>query len=309
MLPSLADKVCLVTGCSRGIGKGIALQLGEAGATVYITGRTEKALNECAEEIRSRGGNPVPVIMDHANDEDVETLFTKIKTEQNGRLDVCVNNAFAAVTYIMNTQGKKFYETDPVESWDINNRVGLRGHYLCSVYASRMMVQRQQGLIVNISSMGALKYALNVAYGVGKAGTDRLTADCAEELKDKNVAVVSIWPSAVQTEIVNAKLADENTAPKMRQVLKDGETVEFSGMGIRHMAADPKVMDKTGRILMTHCLAKEYGFKDLDGNEGRDFRSLNRILETQGYTRLAQWVPDCIKFPKSLLHFASYKFY
>merc|ERR1719312_2362363 len=136
-----------------------------------------------------------------------------------------------------------------------------------------------------------------------------MTADCAEELKEKNVTVVSIWPSAVQTELVNEKLADEETTARMRNALKDGETVEFAGMAVRHLATDSKVLNKTGRILMTHCLANEYGYKDLDGNQPIDFRSVKRVLHMNGYTRLSGWVPHCVKIPHFILHFASYKFY
>ena len=154
---SLQGKVCLVTGAARGIGRGIALQLGQAGATVYITGRTKKNLDECAEEIKARGGIPVAVQMDHGVDAEVEKLFDQIKKEQNGKLDVLVNNAYAGVSTIFNNTGKKFWETEPVSTWDTINGVGLRGHYICTTLASRMMVPKQQGLIVNVSSSGGLK--------------------------------------------------------------------------------------------------------------------------------------------------------
>jgi len=183
----LSGSVCLVTGAARGIGKGIALQLGQAGATVYITGRTEKNLLECSAEIKKRGGNPIIVQMDHANDADVENLFERIKKEQNGKLDVLVNNAYAGVNQIFTSSGKKFYETDPFKTWDVINGVGLRGHYMCTTLGSRLMVARGEGLIINISSPGGLRYLFNVAYGIGKAAVDRMSADCAVELKDKNV--------------------------------------------------------------------------------------------------------------------------
>jgi len=309
MSPSLAGKVCLVTGCSRGIGKGIALQLGEAGATVYITGRTKTALADCATEITERGGNPIVVEMDHGNDKDVESLFKRIQQEQNGQLDVLVNNAYAGVNMIIKNSGKKFYETDPVEVWDCINGVGLRGHYLCSVYASRMMVERQKGLIVNVSSMGGLRYVFNVAYGVGKAALDRMTADTAMELRRQNVTVVSLWPGAVKTEIIKEKILNaENQNEKMRSIFKDGESVEFAGKSIVHLATDKNILDKSGKILFTYCLGCEYGFKDLDGVVPRDSRCLNGIMEATGWVRLASWIPDFVKIPKALLHFGSYKF-
>ena len=183
-----------MTGACRGIGRGIALQLGQAGATVYITGRTEANLADCAREIKERGGKPIPVAMDHGVDSDVEKLFERINTEQSGKLDLLVNNAYAGVSTIFNNKGKKFWETEPVNTWDMINGVGLRGHYICTTLASRLMVPRKSGLIVNVSSSGGLKYLFNVAYGVGKVGCDRMAADCAFELKKSNVAMISLWP-------------------------------------------------------------------------------------------------------------------
>jgi dehydrogenase/reductase SDR family protein 1 len=139
MAPSLAGRIALVTGASRGIGRGIALQLGEAGATVYITGRKAADLEKTCSEIKARGGNGIAIVMDHSNDTEVENLFERIKKEQNGRLDVCVNNAYAGVNAIVTSTGKKFYNTPAAEMWDDTNGVGLRNHYLCTVYASRLL--------------------------------------------------------------------------------------------------------------------------------------------------------------------------
>jgi len=307
---SLQGKVCLVTGACRGIGKGIALQLGAAGATVYITGRTEKNLQECAEEIRARGGNPVTVQMDHSNDSDVENLFSKIKSEQSGQLDVLVNNAYAGVNMIFKSTGKKFYETDPVETWDCINGVGLRGHYICTAYASRLMVPRNQGLIVNVSSIGGLRYLFNVAYGIGKAGVDRMAADCAQELKKNNVAMISLWPGPVKTEYITENIL-ENSAQDhnpMKKSFEAGESIEFAGLAIASLAADSKIMNKTGKILQTIDLAHEYGFKDVDNNLPTDFRVVKNMLKHSGWTNLSAWIPEFIKVPMFLMHFGSYKF-
>ena len=170
------------------------MQLGEAGATVYLTGRTEEDLATVSNEVHRRGGHPVPVVMDHGVDRDVEALFDRIKTEQNGKLDVCINNVYSGVGTIFRNQGKGFWETDPYADWDSINGVGLRGHYICTTLASRLMVPRKSGLIINVSSSGGLKYLFNVAYGVGKVGCDRMAADCAFELKKSNVAMISLWP-------------------------------------------------------------------------------------------------------------------
>lgn len=134
------------------------MQLGQAGATVYLTGRTERDLAVVAHEVSKRGGRPVPVVMDHGVDRDVESLFERINSEQKGRLDLCVNNVYAGVGTIFNNQGKSFWETDPCATWDSINGVGLRGHYICTTLAARMMTKRKSGLIVIVSSIAGLKY-------------------------------------------------------------------------------------------------------------------------------------------------------
>ncbi len=136
-MPNLSGRVCLVTGASKGVGRGIALQLGKAGATVYVTGRTKTDLESCCAEINDAGGKGIPLVVDHGNDNEVEGLFERIDKEQQGKLDVLVNNAYAAVNFISKNQGKPFWELPVPESWDIVNNVGLRNHYLCTVYASR----------------------------------------------------------------------------------------------------------------------------------------------------------------------------
>lgn len=137
MAPNLTGKVCLVTGATKGLGKGIAIQLGAAGAKVYITGRTKEMLDDCAKEIRNRGGIAVPLQVDHNNDKEVQEVFEKIKRDEKGKIDVLVNNAFAGVNVISSNRGKPFYTLDPTDQWDSINGVGLRGHYICTVFGSR----------------------------------------------------------------------------------------------------------------------------------------------------------------------------
>ena len=205
----LTGKITLVTGASRGIGKGIAKQLGAAGATVYITGRSQSTLDDCCMEINKAGGIAKPVVVDHSNDAEVEELFNRIAKENDGKLDLLVNNAYAGVTTIQESRGKKFYDTPAAGVWDTINGVGLRNHYLCTVFASRIMTKRQSGLIINISSPGGLKYLFNVAYGIGKVACDRMANDCAVELKDKNVTMISLWPGPVLTELVSEGIASK----------------------------------------------------------------------------------------------------
>ncbi|CAH1269702.1 DHRS1 [Branchiostoma lanceolatum] len=340
MSQPLGGRVAIVTGASRGIGKGIALQLGEAGATVYITGRTMQpdgrgtSLMECAEEIEKRGGKCIPVQCDHEKDEDIKKLFEKVKQEQNGQLDILVNNAYKAVKALVDAEGKKFY-TLPPELWDDVNNVGLRNHYICSVYAARIMAPQKKGLIVNISSPGGLNYMINAAYGVGKAACDRMAADCAVELKKDNVAFVSLWPGAVRTENTKDMLKagrkqdvdrDEAMAGvsivveiqellvylwrvvQIQRMFEMGETPEFAGKAVVHLAADPNIMKRSGKILIAAEMGEVYGFKDIDGRQPPNLRRIKDSLSIFGYTGLAAWIPSFIKIPFWLLAAATHKF-
>ncbi|XP_051256833.1 dehydrogenase/reductase SDR family member 1 [Dicentrarchus labrax] len=317
---SLSGWVCVVTGASRGIGRGIALQLSEAGATVYITGRQEKSLKQTAAQVKERGGNCVPVICDSTNDKDIEELFERIKREQNGRLDILVNNAYAGVQAIFDNMGKKFWETDP-SMWDSINNTGLRGHYFFSVYASRLMAAQGQGLIVTISSMGGLRYLFNVPYGVGKAACDRLAADMAVELKNRGVASVSLWPGPVQTELVSQLVLGEDAPQSMnsdvsgvsslqlKDVFANGETTELSGLCIVNLAKDKNLMSLTGKVLMTCDLSRRYGIKDIDGRSVVDFTSLKYLVTQVPYLSwLSAVVPSFLRLPRFVLNLANNRF-
>ena len=327
---SLAGKICVVTGATRGIGKGIALQLGEKGAKVYITGRTLDppkgspvggSLKDTAAEIEARGGECIPVVCDHSKDEDVERLFEQVKRENDGQLDVLVNNAYSAVNAIFNNLGVKFWEL-PVSMWDTVNGVGLRNHYICSVYAARMMVPRKQGLIVNVSSGGGLRYLFNVAYGIGKEACDRMAADCGIELRSSNVAFVSLWPGAVGTEEVLSKLQDTAVDPVkgsppglkldskgMKELFEKGETPEFAGQCIARLVTDPNIMMKSGKIIMTCDLGREYDLHDKEGHLPTDMCSVQSLLRKSGHTWMAGLTPSFVRIPKWLLSLGGNKFY
>ncbi|XP_052769663.1 dehydrogenase/reductase SDR family member 1-like [Mya arenaria] len=326
----LDDKICIVTGATRGIGKGIALQLAEKGAKVYITGRTLEppkdstiggSLRDTAREIEARGGTCIPVQCDHSNDKDVEQLFETVKSENDGRLDIVVNNAFSAGNAIFHALGKPFYE-QPTSMWDTVNNVGLRNHYICSVLASRLMVPRKQGLIVNISSVGGLLYLFNTAYGIGKEACDRMAADCGFELRGQNVAFVSLWPGAVGTEFVLNKYGDEaadkidpNKDPavipdrkKWLDIFQKGETPEFAGQCIAALAIDPDLMAMTGKILTTFDLKQRYGLQDAPGHAPTDVRSMKWGLQQGGHTWISALTPGFVRVPKWLLSLGGSKF-
>lgn len=188
MIKHLQGKIALVTGATRGIGKGIAIGLGESGATVYITGRTLEptndslggSLQETQTAVIEAGGVCIPIQVNHGDDQQICRLFERIEREQNGQLDILVNNVYGGVQAIGEAYGKTFWELEP-SFWDATNNVGLRGHYVASIYAARMMTKRKQGIIFTISSWGGMSYIFNVPYGVGKSACDRLAADMAKE--------------------------------------------------------------------------------------------------------------------------------
>ena len=265
-MAALAGCVAIVTGASRGIGKGCALELGAAGATVYVTGRTVEegaaslpgTIGATAEAVDREGGHGIAVACDHRQDAQVEALFERVAKEQ-GRLDVLVNNAFSIPPEL--TSGRKFWEV-PLSHWDDMIDVGPRSAYVASVFAARAMIGKKSGLIANISSSGAKKYAWHVCYGVGKAALDRITADTAHELADHRVAVVSLWPGLVLTERIER---NRKHLPGLDRV--HAESQRFTGRAVVAVASDPKRIEKTGQVLICYEIAHEYGFTDIDGRQ------------------------------------------
>jgi dehydrogenase/reductase SDR family member 1 len=273
---SLHGKVALVTGASRGVGKGVALGLGEAGATVYITGRTIKdgesaskmpgTIHQTAEEVARLGGTGIAVPCDHRNDEMVRGLFERIRAEQ-GRLDILVNNVWAGYEHF--TDGTQFWLEKgfwdmPLERWDKMFQSGIRAHFVASALATPEMIAQKSGLIVNISFFAAQREDRGVAYGAAKSADDRLAACMAHELREYGVAVISLYPGLVRTESVmaNAQYFD----------LSNSESAQFIGRAVAALAADSEVMKKTGQILVAAALALEYGFTDIDGKQPRPLR-------------------------------------
>lgn len=309
----MKGQVCVVTGASRGIGRGIALQLCQAGATVYITGRHLDTLRVTAQDAQSRGGRCVPVVCDSSKESEVQSLFEQVDREQHGRLDVLVNNAYAGAQAIMDNVKKPFWET-PASIWDDINNVGLRGHYICSVYGARLMVPAGRGLIVIVSSTGGLQYLFNVPYGVGKAACDRLAADCAQELRQHGVSYVSLWPGLVQTELLTDYMKKNDNAedPQMKQLkfhFPSAETTEMSGRCVVALATDPKILSLSGKVLPSCDLARRYGLQDVDGRPVQDYLSLSSVLSyTSNMGWLAPYVPGFLRMPKWIMTLYTGKF-
>jgi NAD(P)-dependent dehydrogenase (short-subunit alcohol dehydrogenase family) len=263
----LDGRVAVVTGASRGIGKGCALELGAAGATVYVTARSVSeddhplpgTIGATADEITAAGGTAVAVALDHRDDDAVEALFRRV-LDEHGRLDVLVNNAFIVTNEL--TSGQPFWEV-PISNWDDMIDIGTRSAYVASVFAARPMVDAGAGLIVNVSSSGAEEYAWQVAYGVGKCALDRITVDAAHELAPYGVSVVSVWPGFVRTERIDLGVA-AGLLPESLD-LSTSESPRFVGRAVVALAADPAVARWTGRAVPARDLADEYGFTDVDG--------------------------------------------
>jgi len=254
----LAGRVTLVTGASRGIGRGIAVGLGEAGATVVITGRTierdASGRSSTAELVEQAGGKALALRCDHRVDADVAAVFQRVEQEY-GRLDLLVNNAAAFPPTAVLFGDTPFWGLD-VERWDEQFDVTVRGGFVAAQHAARMMVREHAGLIVNLSSAGAQRKFGILPYGVAKAATDRMTADMAVELRDHGVAVVSLWPPPIATEAMIAG-ADETDDPAQWS-----EPV-FVGRVVAALAVDPGLMARAGTAMRARVLAEELGVADV----------------------------------------------
>jgi dehydrogenase/reductase SDR family protein 1 len=262
----LTGRVAVVTGASRGVGKGVALGLGEAGATVYVTGRSlgegddpRGSLTETAQQIADLGGVGIPVRCDHDDDADVAGVFERVREEQE-RLDVLVNNVMSTPQRADLPPGAKsfwdmhpFWEM-PLSMWDAFHRVGLRSHYVASALAAPLLIENK-GLIVCIGAPGSQRYVPNIAYGVGKAGIEKLVADMAEEFRPHGVASISLWPGFVRTEdVIGQPDVYPDTSTTVSQI--------FAGRAVAALAADSAVIEKSGETFRAANLAAEYGFVD-----------------------------------------------
>ncbi|MEV6867342.1 SDR family NAD(P)-dependent oxidoreductase [Streptosporangium subroseum] len=257
-------KVAVVTGASRGAGKGIAIALGRSGATVYVTGRSRLpadsphggTIAETAALIDEAGGRGVPVSVDHSDDEAVAELFARVGRD-HGRLDILVNNA----AKVIDPAPGGFWEK-PLEAADLIT-VGLRSHFVAAFHAAPLLIANGRGLIVNTGHYGAVAYHHGPAYGAQKAGADKMAADMAKELRPHNVAAVSIWMGGLDTERARAHLAA--LAPEARPTARR-ESPQFTGRVISALYAADDLMDYSGRALIGAELGARLGVTDLDGS-------------------------------------------
>ena len=253
---SLDGRIAVVTGATKGVGRGVASELAQQGARVFVTGRS-------VSDAGLPDGRITGIRCDHRLDSEVAAAFHRIAHEA-GAIDILVNNIWGGYDRMIEngqfTWSKPFWE-QPLWRWDEMFNAGVRAHYHASQLAAPAMIAQRRGLIVNISFWAAQKHIGNVAYGVSKAATDKLTADMAAELKPHGVAVVSLYPGLVRTEKVMeaAQWLD----------LSNSESPEFIGRAVAALAADPDVLRYTGKVLVAAALAQEYGFTDIDGKSPR----------------------------------------
>jgi len=277
------EKVIVVTGASRGAGKGIALALAETGATVYVTGRTREegvaplpgTVQSTAAAVTEAGGKGVAVYCDHSDDRQVERLFEQVRDEQ-GRLDILVNNATSLHDALTDTG--PFWEK-PLDLTDIWN-VGMRSYYTASWHAAPLLLANGKGLVVNTSSFGGRIYMHGPAYGAGKAAVDKMAHDMAVDFRPYNVAAVSIWMGLLLTE--RTRLVMEAEPEKYAQLAETSEHPQFTGRVIHALYNDPQLMDRSGKVWIGAELGTEYGIVDINGKQPPSHRAFFGETTTYG---------------------------
>jgi NAD(P)-dependent dehydrogenase (short-subunit alcohol dehydrogenase family) len=279
MTVSNEARVAVVTGGSRGAGRGIAIALGAHGYTVYVTGRTQQAgestlggtIHETVEAIIAAGGRGIAVRVDHRNDDEVQALFEQVRAE-SGRLDILVNNA-AQVRDELQVE-VPFWDKPLSASTDLIE-VGIRSSLVASYYAAPLLIEGDGGLVAFTSAPGAVHYQYGAAYGAHKASLDKFAADMGVDFGPFGVAVVSIWMGAVLTQRLLEIM--ENGGPELAFLADIGESPEFTGHIIAALADDPDVSRLNGTTIIGAEVALEYGLTDVDGRQPPSFRDLMHV--------------------------------
>ena len=268
---NLDGKIAVVTGASRGIGKGIALALGEQGATVYVTGRTtgdgERTIDTTARLVTEAGGEGRAIQCDHGDDADIQALFEKIGGEVD-RIDILVNNVYKIPSPPAWGGG---YWDHPIQVWDDQVGIGLRAHYVASWHAAKLMFNSSAAAMVNVSSPGGQSYHFSSSYGAGKAGLDRLTADMAVELQPKAIPAIVLYPGSVSTEFIL------DAAAEQEMDLSQSQTPLLVGRSVAALLTSDNLMSRTGSIQWVEDLVEEFDLFDENGN-----RPTQRYAERQG---------------------------
>jgi NAD(P)-dependent dehydrogenase (short-subunit alcohol dehydrogenase family) len=276
--------VAVVTGASRGAGAGIAHALGSHGCTVYVTGRTRRettqapagTIDETAAAVTAAGGEGIAVQVDHGDDDQVRALFERVGSD-HGKVDILVNNAAIIRDEMMGRT--KFWE-EPLNVLDTLN-VGLRSSYVATIYAAPLLLASTRSLVAFSSSSGSVHYAFGPAYGVPKAGTDKMAADMAVDFEEFNIAAVSIWMGSLLTDRVRKIIA--SNPEKFGHILDSAETPELTGHVIWALFNDPDLMSVSGQTLIGAELARKYGIQDEDGRQPPSYRDLFDVHPHQQY--------------------------
>jgi NAD(P)-dependent dehydrogenase (short-subunit alcohol dehydrogenase family) len=283
----LKDCVAVVTGASRGAGRGIAVELGAAGATVYVTGRSTRAqpaatygqllalsdlaalpgsIDDTADEVTRLGGRGIAVRCDHTSEQDVAALFARVERDA-GRIDLLVNNAWGGHETFTGVFEAPFWE-HPLSNWDSMFDRGVRNHLLASRCVAPLMVRQKKGLVATTTFWDRGHYLRgNLFYDLAKASMTRLAFGMAQELKPHGVASVAVSPGWMRTEFVLAGHKTDEAHWQERPELARTESPRYLGRAIAALAADARVMDKSGEVLRVADLAREYGFTDIDGRQ------------------------------------------
>ncbi|PKO69375.1 MAG: oxidoreductase [Betaproteobacteria bacterium HGW-Betaproteobacteria-16] len=281
----LKGRVAVVTGASRGAGRGIAIELGAAGATVYVTGRSTReqpaqsygqimslsgldtmpgTIDATAEAVSREGGVGIAVRCDHTREDEVQALFEQVQREQ-GRLDLLVNNAWGGHESFDGKFETPFWE-HLLSHWDAMMDRGVRNHLLASREAAPMLVRQGHGLIVATTFWDRDHYLRgNLYYDLAKAAINRLAFGVAQELRPHGVASLAVSPGWMRTELVLAGHQTDEAHWQEKPALSRTESPRYLGRAVAALAADANVMQKSGSVLRVADLAREYGFTDVDG--------------------------------------------
>ena len=259
-MSDLKGQIAVVTGSSRGIGKGIALALAEQGCTVYATGRTigdgDRTIDTTARQVTEAGGEGHAIRCDHGDDDDIARLFEQIGQEA-GRIDILVNNVYKIPSPPAWGGG---YWDHPISIWDDQVGIGLRAHYVASWHAAGLMFESDNARMLNVSSPGGQSYHFSSSYGAGKAGLDRLTADMAVELEPKGIPACVLYPGSVSTEFI------QDAAEEQGMDLSQSQTPLLVGRAATSLLMSDDMMARTGTIQWVEDLISEFDLFDENGS-------------------------------------------
>jgi NAD(P)-dependent dehydrogenase (short-subunit alcohol dehydrogenase family) len=282
-MPKLEEVVALVTGASRGAGRAIALELGTAGATVYVTGRSVDGqpttndvpgtIDATARDVTAAGGRGIALRCDHAVDSDVEAVMSRVRADQ-GRLDLLVNNVWGGYEdpQCRPLPLAPFWE-QAIALGDRMFTTGVRAHLVASQLAVPLMLAQRRGLIVSTTAnVAALPYMPNIFYDLAKHAVARMIWAMAEELRPRGIAAVAVAPGFMRTERIVEAFRRAGMMAALDGPRGPSETPAYLGRAIVALASDPRVIARSGHVLEAGALAREYGFTDVDGTQPPPFR-------------------------------------